>query len=253
MSDQSIKLGLALGLTTMGRWRGEASMYFYPSLLLPVLPEWDRVKYPYAAIDRQGTEETGYTYFLRCTATETTVNAYNIIFHAPLYSFKVENGEWVFSSEGTDNYGATRTLHEVIWADHDVYEGGSVYLSTLTPVPAGNGLAAYQGVRLPKLPEWDRTVYPYAVIRVTSDGNYGLLIASAPFYFGENSLQFKGDGCGYQYKVADSMWTENGSFAIFADYTKLSGFTPIWGNHDVLSYEDDSLYIAKSAPISVYE
>lgn len=111
----------------------------------------------------------------------------------------------------------------------------------------------YNGVRLPKLPEWDRTVYPYAVIRVTSDGNYGLLIASAPFYFGENSLQFKGDGCGYQYKVADSMWTENGSFAIFADYTKLSGFTPIWGNHDVLSYEDDSLYIAKSAPISVYE
>ena len=191
-----------------------------------------------------------------------------------------------------------------IWSNFDIIaEDGSVFLAASDPVEVKGfdlrsfltGLALglsgkplplakkepiaylYNGVRLPKLPEWDRVAYPYAAI-YTYHGKhepynpiYRLVLSDSPF-----KIIYANSGLGYFYtaikcygnyiaywkiKTADD-WSGDGSGADGMSFS-LDDETGavIWANTDIF-YADDysadetlagTLYLAASEPIPVYE
>lgn len=115
----------------------------------------------------------------------------------------------------------------------------------------------YNGVRLPKLPEWDKTAYPYAIITVSSTDVYRLSLSTQVFdYSGLAKVTTAAPTKAY--KLVDGQWEwisdkESGTYT-------LSLISPVWSNHDVLYsdyFENDGLagkvMIAASDPVPVYE
>lgn len=96
----------------------------------------------------------------------------------------------------------------------------------------------YNGVRLPKLPEYDKSVYPYAVI-VYIDGMYCLwLMASALIIGGEEGITIQ------QYTCTDNGWVEDSQMSFTP-----SGYEPsywdclIWSDHDVWTIDSNIVNI----------
>jgi hypothetical protein len=111
--------------------------YLYNGVELPPLPQWDKTAYPFAAIDRQGDKSTGYAYFLRCTANQVKDTGITFLFYAPLRSYKIVDDEWAYSTDSDSNYGAPKSSHSLVWADHDVYKGDTIVLAASDPIPVG--------------------------------------------------------------------------------------------------------------------
>lgn len=121
----------------------------------------------------------------------------------------------------------------------------------------------YNGVELPALPEWDKTVYPYAVINTSellAKPVYTLYLCSTPLVMayneeiGKNSIYLQDVTRYIAYRVIGTAmeWSvvsngaENPSIVIiYADEN-----TMIWSNHDIIN-EDDIIYLAASNPIAV--
>ena len=112
----------------------------------------------------------------------------------------------------------------------------------------------YNGVKLPALPEWDKTVYPYAFIYiVTLDGTTGVytLVASSSSVMGYdgNGIICPAATVGQRYTVSEDSWAaaaDSDDFYIKRDnliYT-------VWANFDVLN-SDGSVYVAASEPVPV--
>ena len=126
----------------------------------------------------------------------------------------------------------------------------------------------YNGVRLPKLPEWDRETYPYAVIYGTeSNGNlvYALDVYSTPLrlttkssgsvYLGVNSSGEYWGVSMYGYPWSDeprNTFENYGGRMISGTDSGSMQYDIVWANSDVLN-EDGSVYLAASDPIPVYE
>ena len=123
----------------------------------------------------------------------------------------------------------------------------------------------YNGVRLPKLPEWDKSKYPYAFIRnVPSGTDYNELYVfkTEPAWFkpsiivsayGVEDGNTHLEAVDYPYG-AEADWgyvtlsekTSNG-------YLASGNFEGIfWANYDILN-EDGTIYLAASDPVPVYE
>lgn len=126
-------------------------------------------------------------------------------------------------------------------------------LSELTAGSAKEPIAyLYNGVRLPKLPEWDRGSYPFAYIAVSSDGGYGFCYrttAKTVIDGGHAGIDLTFDGAWYLLSEDKTKWESYGA--------RILG-TVVWANYDV--YYSDSveevggtLYLAASEPIPVYE
>lgn len=113
----------------------------------------------------------------------------------------------------------------------------------------------YNGVRLPKLPEWDKTAYPYAIIQYT---DLGFGVEKWRLYLFPIELVGKGNGAYFPhgmtycwYNNEDTGWVYSAS----ANHTEAAGgptFEPLWTNHDILN-EDGTIYLAASDPVPVYE
>ena len=99
----------------------------------------------------------------------------------------------------------------------------------------------YNGVRLPKLPEWDREMYPYAYITQNLSGTVYKFVAKTTKP--EASTDGKITLSGLTFAVVDGAWAEVYSQGI----RKV-----IWTNND-LYHEDGTLYLDASDPIPVYE
>ena len=116
----------------------------------------------------------------------------------------------------------------------------------------------YNGVRLPKLPEWDRVAYPYAFIsnEVLNSVVFHAL-AKCPYNNGSPTSKgticnpydeaiplvqcfLSADGNSWGYLVTGSLGTAG----------QIS--EPFWANFDVL-YQDGTLSLAASEPTQVYE
>lgn len=120
----------------------------------------------------------------------------------------------------------------------------------------------YNGVQLPKLPEWDKSKYPYAVIRsyrslvstnpITYADKYALYIMSVRPYkkSGYENLGISADGYLRSVTCANGAWGEFG--AEVSINTAWGGYIPFWTNTDILN-EDETVYISASEPIPVYE
>lgn len=96
----------------------------------------------------------------------------------------------------------------------------------------------YNGVRLPKLPEYDKSVYSYAVI-VYIDGRYCLwLMASALIIGSDEAITIQ------QYTCTDNAWAEDSQMSFTP-----SGHDPsywdclIWSNHDVWTIDSNTVNI----------
>lgn len=103
----------------------------------------------------------------------------------------------------------------------------------------------YNGVRLPKLPEWDKETYPYAVlVEHNSATPYWLAVSTTAFVNNLGLCQVKGDCRVFPFK--NDVWGEIETFS------GLSIPLPFWTNTDFLN-RDGTLYLAASEPIPVYE
>lgn len=105
------------------------------------------------------------------------------------------------------------------------------------------------GTVLPALPEWDKEMYPYAVIVGTT-----LFVSSDPF----EPKKF-GDYNGYQVvynsdmeaQVTDGAWTALSAVRITAGIG-YDRWLITWSNYDMIDI-DGNLTIAASDPVPVYE
>lgn len=130
----------------------------------------------------------------------------------------------------------------------------------------------YNGVRLPKLPEWDKTAYPYAVVYRTLALSWYLFVSETPWHgTGENHTDIFGAGAGeatentsagvtFLYK--DNTWVQqsNSNPPKLGQMQDTDGdgiadkgaYCAVWSNHDIIG-ADNSVLLAASEPIPVYE
>ena len=109
----------------------------------------------------------------------------------------------------------------------------------------------YNGVKLPALPEWDREMYPFAVIGWdNSNGKYWLVCfteAKMVSPTGTLSASRLTDPSTFlAYTPKDSGWEESSIILVALSET-------VWANHDVYESTNLSLYLPGSDPIPVYE
>ena len=115
----------------------------------------------------------------------------------------------------------------------------------------------YNGVRLPKLPEWDKGAYPYALISDRYSLEPTLVLTSAPLStpveatFGQNFVKVANE-CQYMRYIL-----ENNAWVIYTAPTTLTGASEgyddlVWSSYDIPNV-DNSVYLAASEPVPVYE
>jgi hypothetical protein len=135
------------------------------------------------------------------------------------------------------------------------YLYGHVAKEGETPTHIIDGVG-YVGAALPKLPEWDKEKYPYALIRDASSQAH--LYCFSDFYCGDNNytptdpkrLYVSSDYFSCRAPHDDTSWTD----PIYGESGGPSWDLPhiTWTNFDVLN-EDGTVFLAASDPIPVYE
>lgn len=119
----------------------------------------------------------------------------------------------------------------------------------------------YNGVELPALPDWDKTVFPYAYIWTIAlfpgdtPSIYKLTIHQTPLLYGtvngSQSIYINaGTTAIYNCKLTDGefkTWEYFGETGV----SETTTVDPIWVNHNVYSDTDGTLYLAASEPVPV--
>lgn len=110
----------------------------------------------------------------------------------------------------------------------------------------------YNGVRLPKLPEWDREMYPFAIVGKTFNVYrfWACAVQAAPGPLGDGSsvaFQYTIDGECQRWSLVDEVWTDDG----IRDDDALASTAAVWANYD-LQKTDGTVYIAASEPTPIY-
>ena len=161
----------------------------YNGVSLPALPEWDKGAFPYAYIARN----IGVTAYILTVAAERPVygpdpldGSVNSVYHyGRSASYLVHEGAWLLMEEEDELVHIREDVGKVIWTNTDILRpDGSIYLAAESsevdgfllglalglcgkPLPIYERIPVaylYNGMRLPKLPEWDKKKYPFAVI-----------------------------------------------------------------------------------------
>jgi hypothetical protein len=116
---------------------------------------------------------------------------------------------------------------------------------------------SYNGVILPKLPEWDREAYPYAVICQLNNGGFALLVGSGKWKAAADSdgsyIALRGlDYQQYSYDHESNGWAYVRDGLAYTDAFGIDGM--FWGNLDIYDVHDaNTIVIPASDPIPVYE
>ena len=121
----------------------------------------------------------------------------------------------------------------------------------------------YNGVRLPKLPEWDKTTYPYAYIAQAIE--YHLVVSTKPLkasgssiYSASLSTIESATILGWHIFNVDYEWEDSlfvigsNKIEMEADSDVVSG-TIKWANTDLYLNDTTTLVLAASDPVPVYE
>ena len=182
------------------------------------------------------------------------------------------NYQWTLAYQSSDGYvditPPTSTPH---WSNFDIEYNGSVYLAASDPVPVEDAFTKgyhvgaalrrkrvlpvaylYNGVRLPKLPEWDKETYPYSFI------NYGgwLYPNSLELYVCKE-FTFDGSEVHYTAESLRTPLTEYSEDFAWGDFSPSSGGDVarnwlLWTNTDLVE-SDGTVYLAATDPVPVYE
>lgn len=261
--NTSSRNGFLFGLLCPGDLmaRREPVAYFYPSVVLPdVESVWtDKVNYPYAFI--QTLSATSYVLYLSADvgyvyATSGSKVNCHIQANGMRYVFDTGSESWGSGSSFSSADGPIgRNNQLAIWANYDVINttDNSIYLAASDPIPAGNGMVAYKGERLPKLPEWDRETYPYAII-VNWGARKDFRVFDIPLAKeGEEAFgtsNYTREMC-WMINDGDEEWTSLGINVSQGGLTfGQSRF--VWTNTDILD-ESGDIYLSASDPIPIYE
>lgn len=117
----------------------------------------------------------------------------------------------------------------------------------------------YNGVELPALPEWDKTVYPYACISytITHSRFYRIFIGTGPIYRSDTDGSYDFGLLlqkSYALNSDSTAWAETsitvGEHWIANINNEWNGKFPVWTNADIIK-SDGSVYLAASDPIPV--
>jgi hypothetical protein len=244
--------------------RNGESVTLYDGAVLPPLPELseaDKETYPCWYVTKRTVYDVDYglqtvydafakKYSIKVNDTAGNITTQSVF--AKFYRFcPYLEHKWFETSSASGS---------VIWANTPVYYaddveevGGTVYLSSPDPIPVTGIVGySYNGTVLPELPEWDKTVYPYAYIQMWDTGTQLVLLADYEMVIndaGKWAIKPVNGHVTYNYSTSDSEW-----FKPF-----IPGGLPVprvefikWANFDILN-EDGSVYLSASAPIPVYE
>ena len=120
----------------------------------------------------------------------------------------------------------------------------------------------YGGVRLPKLPEWDKVAYPYAYIvdwhlisESIPEGAITLYLCSSPWYADTSTAFCKTllYGTVISYAINGDSWEYNTTTTYESGKDVANRKTVVWCSVDILKLADGSVFLAATKPIPVYE
>ena len=135
----------------------------------------------------------------------------------------------------------------------------------------------YNGVRMPALPNWDKTAYPYAAIASLNGNAEGtvalpaqLILSSVPLYANTSVLAFgilcgSANGSALRYEWGDCyldngnvvfvyepgfVYQETETFKEGGSVPYTNGFDIVWANHNIYKKTDTTaLYLEASEPV----
>jgi hypothetical protein len=290
MSKATFQAGLAAGIVSGMRFpmvverpKKASSWYVYGGIPLPPLIEWNPSEWPYAIIFRQEVNgETYYSLTLLKKRPEygtsydgtTTVFIYftkGETFYARRYLTNLDyTDKWVYMDDITepnnDYDGHWVYVDGVLWTNTDIAntDSGGVYLAKFDPIPLADGTWAYSGVRLPKLPDWDKTKYPCAIIQRKWGDLYYLYLSTSQVYVAKSTVTgvrhlYGLKGCPtWKATYGDNKrcWEYYKEF-LYDDQRAQNtdpnsdGFV-LWSNYNLMDTTSNSTYRAASEPLPVY-
>lgn len=136
----------------------------------------------------------------------------------------------------------------------------------------------YNGIELPALPEWDKTVYPYAVIykNLKNEEQFGtrFKVLTQPVAYQEYNILFVNGLNGKTYGIhetggtyeaidyilSDGEWVKDpDDYTIRMDIEVISSSASyagvkgemLWSNYDINNLIDGGIYLAASEPVPV--
>ena len=196
-----------------------------------------------------------------------------------LGNFDIPEGSYYAMSCGTGPHWTNTTLYDVsgnvVIQGAGAEQAGFPLESWLTgfalglagkPLPMGTVerepvAYLYNGVRLPKLPEWDKKKYPYVMMWDRHGGTYGTVyafsVAHHKIMLVEGATETAiGVGAGETYlEISYGM----GDYSQFQSFTEKTPDSPAllsrevhWSNYDIVD-ENGTLFLAASDPVPIYE
>ncbi len=247
-----------------------ASMYSYNGTVLPALPAWDKETYPYAVI--QSSDSTNYYLYVTGSYRQyndftATDEWYSFLFNVPMLYAKFTLGDegWSAWKDFNETF-PTSTGVEIggikdyfIWTNTNLYYGEVLAYEASNPVPVQLVGYSYNGTVLPKLPEWDKTAYPYAYIgyQTMSLGTmtwnrYYLYVSTQPFFVkpsGYTGTIEDGHAVVYMTQLDMTLWKDWDAYETNSESLCRD---PTWANYDMFN-EDGTLFLSASDPVPVYE
>ena len=246
-----------------------ATMYSYNGTVLPALPDWDKETYPYAVITSLNDSSHSLicfsapvyyhdSYFTNYFRSKDVCSSIGFYYEEPYHD------EWT----STTNYEKTDiaagenivTALTPIWANFEVLnEDNTVKLTASVPVPVQLVGYSYNGTKLPELPTWDKTAYPYAYIGyktmslgTTTWNRYYLYVSTQPFFVkpsGYTGTKEDGHAVVYMTQLDMTLWKDWDAYETNSESLCRD---PTWANYDMFN-EDGTLFLSASDPVPVYE
>ena len=266
---RSFWAGVSMGLCGKAIFsKKEPVAYLYNGVALPNLPD-SEMQYAFMTASVSTSNTSHYSYYSTIYLYYSTVPIYvytrasgsalktkqdgNLVcYTCSLSSDGAVLEDWTRYENGDITAVADANLtgmdtDNIIWTNDDITFYNSdmvdiVVYHKYEHVPIGDGLLAYSGIILPKLPDWDKDAYPYAVI-LEDGGEYRLYCVDVPFSYGLFQCFIRPSANRIVYCAASTNWVhrESGTSesAVFFDKA-------LWSNTDI-----SPIHVYK--PIPVYE
>lgn len=284
MDKTSLTLGWLVGRRIAGQRTKQKTIigYSYNGVVLPTLPEWDKETYPYAVIGKVSNYPDVYILVLGKKAPTYSSDTGKVTIamtstNEPLQIAKCASPYSAWGGVADWAYYSCDFWTDFYWTNTDILnEDGSVYLSASDPIPVYESDEpekqligySYNGVVLPDINKvWTdelKQQYPYAVILP----NNTLLCAKLPYYiycdgqsvptgflfgYDDENLIFV-DAVGWLFDADSNSWSSQ-----FMEAMQIIPVLPMWTSHELYIMDTDTeevtdtLYLATSDPIPVYE
>ena len=256
----------------------------YSNVTPPPLPEYDSDTYGFYLLvfNYRKDAEDWYMVHLFYSAWrfqyEEGVGVTNT---AVTFTRTYSDGSWTDEMQNPEtlalNPGMNGVVYQRIYTNANIFNGNEIWLAenSVTPVETEkfpikdflNGLIMalcgrvvqypkrepvaylYNGVRLPKLPDWDKEAYPYAAIVTKANGEYRFYADAEAFTIGSGNYLTR-LWPDVVYLLENETWVEETAGGFY--------FVPIWSNTDI--YYDKNveglagtLAFSASDPVPVYD